>query len=983
MNLKCLFFHPAAMVGLVFLAASVPSAEAADPDKNGFTAEDKAWWAVQPLASVTVPTDGEDWAKNEVDHFISRSLKAKGLHPSEPASAGELLRRMYFDLLGLPPAPEQVVSFVEAYTKDADKAVASVVNQLLDDPRYGERWGQHWLDVVRYSDSDGYNADGFRPDSYRYRDYVIRSFNEDKPYDEFVREQLAADELSPDDPDKLIGTAFLRHGVYEWNQRNAEMQWDLILTEMTNVTGEAFLGLGVGCAQCHDHKFDPILQKDYFALQSFLNTTWWPENRTLATLEVRAEYEKQLVKWEAATGDMRAELEELTAPFYKSFQDGASKLFPESVKQMYAKDASERTAYEEQISQLVQRQVDAATRDLNFKQKFAGDQKKLKQYTDLQEKLKQFEGIKPKPLPTAFIATDVGTKPAVTSFAQGDGKVTVEPAFFALLDQPAPKITPTDRTTGRRTALAQWITREDNPLSTRVIVNRVWQHHFAKGLVPTSNDFGRLGETPSHPELLDWMTRRFLEGGWKIKPLHRLVMTSATYRQTARRKPTETESVADSDNRLLWRYPPRRLDAEQIRDAMLVSSGEMKHREGGPSVEGSSPNRSVFVKKLRNTKDPMIGGFDAPLGFASEPDRLSTTTPIQSLMLVNSEFVLQRANAFAKRILNGKSDIAADDIREAYRIAFGREAHTVEVESALEFIRAAQGFVAGAEDAPRKYPNETGLRPTAQVFGEAKNLGLGEKSLWIQPESRFERLAIRDLEFPDKEFTIEAVANLDQLYPDASVNTLLSRWNGDSHSPGWNFGVTSEKSGYQPRNFIVQLTGETFQKEPFYEVVASNLRFPLQTPTYFAAVISAKPAEKDVTKGSITFYLKELGNPDAPLQTETVEHQVVGGLDAASVFQTIVGGRDKAEGHLWDGQLGRLVVSAGVLPADQLIINGGKGQNRLLDWNFSGGDGEHPAPNTAWLRDSKTDTGIPDKLLSATADFCQVLLNSNEFLYLH
>ncbi|MCB1064862.1 MAG: PSD1 domain-containing protein, partial [Verrucomicrobiae bacterium] len=705
-------------------------------DENGFTAEDKAWWAIQPLAKVTPPDTGKGWAKNAVDRFVARKLEENGLAPAEPASASELLRRIHFDLVGLPPSPEEVIAFSQAYAMDADKAVAAEVDKLLADARYGERWGQHWLDVVRYTDSDGYNADGFRPDAYRYRDYVVNAFNNDKPYNEFVREQLAADEFAPNDPDKLIGTAFLRHGVYEWNQRNAEMQWDLIITEMTNVTGEAFLGIGIGCAQCHDHKFDPILQKDYFALQAFLNSTWWPEDRTLATPEQRAEYEQKLAKWEEATKDIRAELDAMTAPIYESTANGASKVFPDPVKAMYAKDPSERTAYEEQISQLVQRQVDQATNRLDFAKKFEKDEKKLAQYKELQEKLKKFDDIKPEPLPVAFISTDVGTRPAVTKFTKRGGKVPVEPAFLTLLDQPAPKITPTEHTTGQRTALAEWIASEDNPLSTRVMVNRVWQHHFAKGLVPTPNDFGRLGEEPSHPELLDWLTKEFLDNGWKIKPLHRLIMTSATYRQTARRNPGEKESVTDPGNKFFWRYPPKRLDAEQIRDAMLVTSGELKHRDGGPTVDGSATNRSIYVKKRRNTKDPMIGGFDAPLGFNSAPDRLSTTTPIQSLMLVNGDFALKRATAFAKRILDGKTEIQADDIREAYQLAYGRDALDTEVESALYFIRSQGDYVDGPEEAPRKFPNETGLRPTSQVFGDRPELKLGEKSLWLQPDSR-------------------------------------------------------------------------------------------------------------------------------------------------------------------------------------------------------------------------------------------------------
>ncbi len=958
-------------------------AAAVERDENGFTAKDKAWWAVQPLADVVVPAGESAWIRNDLDRFVLKKLDGLGLTPAVAAEASELLRRIHFDLVGVPPNPERLASFSDAYAKAPDAAVAAEVDQLLDDTRYGERWAQHWLDVVRYADSDGYNADGYRPDAFRYRDYVIRSFNEDKPYDTFVREQLAADEFAADDPATLIATAFLRNGVYEWNQRNAEMQWDLILTEMTNVTGEAFLGVGVGCAQCHDHKFDPILQKDYYALQSFLNSTWWPEDHFLATPEERDGYKTQLAAWEKATQDLRKELDALTGSYYKSSRENAAKVFPESVREMYAKDPMARTAYEEQIAQLVQRQVDAAIRTLDFKKKFEKDKDKLEQYQRLTEDLARFDSLKPKPLPTGFIATDVGPNAAKTFFSKKGGRVAVEPAFFTLLNLPVPTITPTAHTTGRRLALANWIANKDNPLSTRVIVNRLWQHHFATGLVKTPNDFGRLGELPSHPELLDWLTRQFLAGGWKMKPLHRLIMTSGTYRQTARREPGEKEVAADAGNRFLWRYPPKRLDAEQIRDSMLAVSGELKPLAGGPAVDGSATNRSVYVKRRRNTKDPMIGGFDAPLWFASEPDRLSTTTPLQSLMLVNGDFPRQRAVAFARRILGNRHQIDNESIQGAYRLAYGREAAAAEMTAAIEFIHSQSALVPSSDTGVDKYPNETGLRPTSQVFRDGNRLGLGKTSLWIQPESRFERLSFDGVSFPADGFTIEVVANLDRLYADASVNTLISQWNGSPQASGWSFGVTSKQSAYQPANVIVQLAGSTFQNEPFYEVVVSNLRFPLQKPMYVAAAISAKPSKDDVTKGCVTFYLKELGNPEATLQAETVEHQVVGGLDAAKAFQAILGGRDGTRGHLWDGQVGRIVVSAGVLPSDQLFVHGGTGGPRLLDWNFSGDDGEHPAPNTAWIRERQQRSGVPEAVLGAVTDFCQTLLTSNEFLYLH
>lgn len=963
-------------------------------DENGFTEADRNWWAIKPVADPAPPKAGEGWAKNPIDAFIAEKLAEKDLKPAGPADAGELVRRLYFDLHGLPPSPEAVLAFERAFATDPDKATTELADQLLASPRYGERWGQHWLDVVRYAESDGYRADDYRPETWMYRDYVIRSMTEDKPYHQFIREQLAADEFAADDPDTLIATAFMRLGIYEWNQRNARMQWDLILTEMTNVTSEAFLGLGMGCAQCHDHKFDPILQKDYFALQSFLNSTWWPEDQALASPQQRAEHDAKLAKWEEATKDLRAELEAMTTSVLEGKRKGAVIQFPEDVQAIYWKKPEERTAHEEQLAQLVQRQVDFEFRRVDWKKTFAKDEKKLARHTELTEALKKFDSLKPAPLPAAFITTDTGTKPADTLLKRRGKEEVVEPAFLTLLGQEKPVIKPTATTTGRRSALADWIASEKNPFTARVMVNRVWQRHFAEGLVTTPNDFGMLGEAPSHPELLDWLTKRFLEDDWKLKNLHRTIVTSATYRQTARREPTSDEEIADPGNRLLWRYPPMRLDAEQIRDATLATSGELQHREeGGPAIEGTAPNRSVYMKKRRNTPDTMIAEFDAPAGFSSTPNRISTTTPNQSLLLVNGPWSMGRAEAFAKRILKGGSVFGAEEAREAYRIAFGREALTAEVEGAIAFITSQSETVAAPNAfSPDKYPNESGLRPASQFFAKTAGLAVGEKALWLQPGSRFEKLDLGAVKLPADDFTIETVAVLDGVYADASVNTLLSRWNGSQEEIGWSLGVTSTKSRFDPQNFILQIVGDDFQKNRIYEVVASGLRVPLGKPVYLAATISARPSKEDLAKGSVTFYLKDLSDPEAPLQSETVSHQVVGGLSVKDGVATLLGGRAQT-GHHWDGQLARLSVSEGALKKEQLLAFPQRSEaesllpeaRRVFDWTFAGNDGETPVPGTAWVRNAKeaSPSGVSPKLLGAVTDFCHALLNSNEFLYLH
>lgn len=985
----------AALEKWVALGAPWPAevAKSGETDENGFTEEDRNWWAIKPVADPAPPKAGEGWAKNPIDAFIAAKLAEKDLKPAAPAEAGELVRRLYFDLHGLPPAPEEVVAFEKAFPADPDKAVAELADKLLASPRYGERWGQHWLDVVRYAESDGYRADDYRPETWIYRDYVVRSINEDKPYHRFIREQLAADEFAADDPETLIATAFMRLGIYEWNQRNARMQWDLILTEMTNVTSEAFLGLGMGCAQCHDHKFDPILQKDYFALQSFLNATWWPENQTLASPQQRAEHDAKLAKWEEATKDIRAELDAMTAPVLEGRVKNVVKQFPEDVQAIYWKNPAERSAHDEQLAQLVQRQVDFDFKRIDWKKTFAKDEKKLARHAELTEALKQFDSLKPAPLPFAFITTDTGPKPADTILKRRGKEEVVEPAFLTLLGEETPVIKPTAKTTGRRSALADWIASEKNPFTARVMVNRIWQRHFAEGLVATPNDFGMLGETPSHPELLDWLTTRFLEDDWKLKNLHRTIVTSATYRQTARREPTSDEEIADPGNRLLWRYPPMRLDAEQIRDATLAASGELKHLDGGPSVDGAAPNRSLFVKKRRNTPDTIMGEFDAPAGFSSTPNRIPTTTPNQSLLLVNGPWPLGRAEAFAKRLLKGGSKFGAEQVREAYRIAYGREALTAEIEGALAFVESQSGSVGAPETAiPDKFPNETGLRPVSQFFSKTGAVTVGEKALWLQPGSRFEKLDLGALKLPEDDFTIEAVAVLDGVYADASVNTLLSRWNGSQDDIGWSLGVTSTKSRYDPRNFILQIVGDDFQKNRLYEVVASGLRMPLGKPVYLAAAISARPSKEDLAKGSVTFYLKDLSDPDAPLQTETVAHQIVGGLSVKEGVATLLGGRAQS-GHLWDGQLARLSVSEGALKKEQLLAFPQRSEaesllpeaRRVFDWTFAGNDGENPAPGTVWVRQAKeaAPSKVSPKLLGAVTDFCHAMLNSNEFLYLH
>ncbi|MGK0187796.1 MAG: hypothetical protein ACI9R3_003587 [Verrucomicrobiales bacterium] len=950
-----------------------------------FSSEDYSWWAVQPVRNPAPPVLADsspgDWRQHPIDRFVAHRLAEAGLEPAPGAAPEELVRRLFFDLHGLPPTPEEVAEFVVDSKNGMDAAVAALVDRLLDSPRYGERWGQHWLDVARYAESDGYRADFYRPEAWHYREYVIRSFNDDKPYDQFVREQLAADEFAADDPETVIATGFLRHGIYEYNQRNAKMHWELILNEMTNVTGEALLGLGIGCAQCHDHKFDPILQKDYYSLQAFLSSTWWPEDRPMATAEQKAEFRKKQDYWESKSTPIRDEMTALVAEAQNSRSEYAINQFPEDVQAMFRKAPTVRTPYEEQLAQLVQRQVNFEVDMFEPAKSLEKKPEQLARYVALKEQLAALENLQPEPLPMAFIATDIGVQAAPAVFDSQNGRETVEPAFLTLLGQPAPDIVPTAKTTGRRTALANWIARSDNPLSTRVIVNRVWQHHFGRGIVATPNDFGRLGEPPSHPQLLDWLTSRFVHGGWKLKPLHRLILTSAAYRQTARREPSAKASLSDPGNRLLWRFPARRLNAEQVRDAMLAVSGELVDGSGKPSKPGTDNVRSIYVKKIRNTPDPVLHAFDAPSGFESAPDRLQTTTPTQSLMLVNNTWPLKRAEAFARRLLGDKSAITNVEIVRAFQLAYGRDALSEELEIALDFVQTLLTDPLPADEKPKpKFPSETGLRPIDQAFAKVQQLPLGEQALWLQPTSRFEKLAVNDVPAFSDSLTIEAVVTLDGVHSDASVNTLISHWNGEHQTNGWSLGITSAKSRYQPLNLILQLVGSNTGGDTLYEVVPSDLFLLPGRPHYVAVTLHF---DREIGCKA-TFYMKEFSVPDSPMQSATVLSSIAELKLETSKLATVIGGRTR-KGHLWDGQIARLAMMPRILNGDALLFSM-TGQTHSVDWDFSSENGEHPVPGSHWLRSEKSTEPVDEKnraTLAALTEFCHALLSSNEFLYLH
>ncbi|RMG33405.1 MAG: DUF1553 domain-containing protein [Planctomycetota bacterium] len=656
------------------------------------------WWSFRPVADPPVPDvadtaaatadpAGRVWSAHPIDRFVLRRLRQRGLVPAPPADRRTLIRRVYFDMLGLPPTQAEIAAFLGDRRPDA---WPRLVDRLLADPRYGERWGRHWLDVVRYAESDGFRQDAYRPHAWRYRDYVIRSFNADKPYDRFVQEQLAGDELAPGDPEALVATGFLRHYLYEFNQRDVRTQWKDILTNVTDVTADVFLALGLSCARCHDHKFDPISQVEYFRFRAFFAPLLPRDDVPPVTPAVRARHAQALARWEQATASVRRRIDALRQPYLEKAAREAIAKFPEDIQQIMAKPADRRTPLERQFAYLVMQQVVLEQAKVKLS---PDDEKKLQA---LQAALQKHERLKPPPLPVAYSVSDIG--PTAPRVVIPGSEQAVEPGFPSAVHVPAVPIRPPfPGTTGRRLALARWLTQPEHPLTARVIVNRLWQYHFGRGLVETSGDFGHLGTPPSHPELLDWLTRRFVEHGWSLKWLHRQILCSMTYRQSSRHPHAELAVRVDPDNRLLWHFAVRRLEAEPVRDTLLWVAGRLDDTMFGPSVDARQPRRSVYTKVIRNTRDPLLDAFDQADGLNSVARRNVTTTPAQALLMLNGRWLLERAGEFAARveadggrIADGAGDQASAwraAVRASFRLALQREPTAEEVEFAVGYLR--------------------------------------------------------------------------------------------------------------------------------------------------------------------------------------------------------------------------------------------------------------------------------------------------------
>jgi len=656
---------------------------------------------------------------NPIDTFLQARLQASGLTLSPPADRLRLLRRVTFDLTGLPPTLQEQEAFLADTSADA---YPKVVDRLLASPRYGERWAQHFLDLVRYAESDGFKADDLRPNAYKYRDYIIRAFNADLPYDRFIRQQLAGDELEPDNPEALLATGYLRLWPDEYNAANLEQRRQEILDDVTDTTGLVFLGMTFECARCHDHKYDPITQKDYFRLQAFFAPMQPRDDLPLADPAARQAYHQKLAAWEATTKDVRAEIEALVAGKRAELRKHALDKFRTEIKQAVLKPDDKRTPYERQIALIAEKQLQVP--EATVAAKLSPESKK--RYQELERKLAAVKPGRPEPLPTAMAVTDIGpVGPEVHRLAGGDWRKPKEkldagfPEFLGAADTvgqaaslPSPGkgqagSLPYD-STGLRAGLARWLTRPDHPLTARVLVNRLWQHHFGVGLVPTSSDFGNLGEPVTHPELLDWLAVELVEHGWSLKHIHRLMVTSAGYCQDSRVNPDDPAQQhalqVDPNNQLLWHARRRRLEGESLRDSMLALSGDLNPRMFGPSARPRLPDkiskyawkpdervedqnrRSIYVMARRNMRFPLFDAFDLPDMHNSCSRRVNTTTAPQALLLLNGDFTLEHARKLGADLLahHGNDDAAL--VTTAYRAAWNRPATTDELRLGLRFL---------------------------------------------------------------------------------------------------------------------------------------------------------------------------------------------------------------------------------------------------------------------------------------------------------
>ena len=691
------------------LTFSIASA-AIEPDaEEALVAKRRNYWAFQKPVRPEIPTPGS-WVKTPVDAFLLAAMNAAGLAPSPPAAREQLIRRVTLDLTGLPPTPQEVKAFV---ADRSPSAYRNVVERLLATPQYGERWALRWLDVVRYADTNGFELDGFRPHVWRYRDYVVNAFNNDKPYDRFIREQIAGDELWPGNQEALIATGFNRLGPIHivGGVQDEELNRQERLTEMAGAVGPVFLGLTVGCARCHNHKFDPILQSDYYRLQAifagteFKDKVFAPDTESSSYEQAKKDYELRLKPWK----DQIAELEK---PFRKELRAGKIAKLDPALQHVLEIPADKRDSAQKKLAKDAEAQVAILWDELlaalpsDVKQKRAA----------LRTEFLRLQLTEPEPLAAAYAVSDMDGAPPETHILKvGDYKAklgVVAPGFLKVI-APGPGDVP-GTAAGRRAALANWLASPNHPLTARVMVNRIWQLRMGAGIVATPNDFGVLGQRPTNQKLLDWLAVEFMEKNWSVKAIDRCIVLSSAYQQSASVDPAK--AGIDPDNKLYWRANPRRLEGEIIRDEVMAVAGTLNLKTGGPPVrapiekevydliftEGEPDNlwpvtpdpsehtrRSLYLLNKRSVRLPLLANFDQPDTMTSCPNRPTSTHALQSLSLFNSDFMQQQAKAFSERLVREAGPNRDRQISRAFELTLSREPRPRERTLARTFLAKA------------------------------------------------------------------------------------------------------------------------------------------------------------------------------------------------------------------------------------------------------------------------------------------------------
>ncbi|MEM7233793.1 MAG: DUF1549 and DUF1553 domain-containing protein [Planctomycetota bacterium] len=682
------WFHrvPLAVFALLFLLAAPAVAQESKPSLPLF----------EPLTRPDVPAMVSDaWVRQAPDAFVLARLQAAGLQPNGDASRRTLLRRASYSVTGLPPGPNVAAEFL---SDEAPGAYERLIDRWLASPQYGERWGRHWLDLMRFAETNSFENDRVKPGAWRYRDWVIDALNSGMSYDEFLSQQIAGDEITPDDFSSIVATSWYRLGSWDFDPTDRRLAHYDDLDGVVSTVGQVFLGMTINCARCHDHKVDPISQRDYYGMLAFFRG-----------LEPHVAVEKPGIRWDQLT---------VSVPGAKT-REKAELERQEALSQMRClEELVLITRPEEERAKIVS---DAERRRLvetHGKNVLTGYQ--MKDYPKLRETLKRATNTSPVQPRIIFATETPGKLPTTHVLRRGNPALLgdeVEPSFPAVLQPPKatvdalPKSKFRGESSGRRRALATWITSGDNPLTARVFVNRLWQHHFGRGIVRSPNNFGALGRKATHPKLLDWLASEFIASDWDVKAMHRMILTSSTFRMSSR--PSREALQKDATNELFSRFQMRRLSAEEIRDSIHAVNGSLNLKAGGPgfytkmpleilrtqsrpghgwgfSPESERARRSIYIHVKRSLITPILASFDFADTDQSCPQRFSTTQPTQSLDTINGEFFSDQARVFAESLVRSEGKSPQRVVTSALQRAFQRPPTPKEIERGVKFLADMQ-----------------------------------------------------------------------------------------------------------------------------------------------------------------------------------------------------------------------------------------------------------------------------------------------------